>query len=116
VTAQVMSHSDDKGLVLPPPVAPVQVVVVPITKGSGAEHDAIMARVGAVVAAQFPSVAMSAGWPSYGFWPTTGIILLFLALALQIVGFGSLLITRVYVKRCSEAHAPAPPARIAVAV
>jgi len=51
VTAQVMSHSDDKGLVLPPPVAPVQVVVVPITKGSGAEHDAVMARVGAVVAA-----------------------------------------------------------------
>jgi prolyl-tRNA synthetase len=46
-----MSHSDDKGLVLPPPVAPVQVVVVPITKGSGAEHDAVMARVGAVVAA-----------------------------------------------------------------
>ena len=75
-------------------------------------------NIGAVVAAlpQFSTVTMSAGWPSYGFWPTTGIILLFLALALQIVGFGSLLITRVYVKRCSEAHAPAPPARIAVAV
>ena len=28
-----MTHSDDKGLVLPPRVAPVQVVIVPITKG-----------------------------------------------------------------------------------
>ena len=42
--AMVMTHSDDKGLVLPPPVAPVQVVIVPITKGSGVEHDAIIAR------------------------------------------------------------------------
>eukprot|EP00600_Ochromonadales_sp_CCMP1393_P013100 CAMPEP_0175005516 /NCGR_PEP_ID=MMETSP0005-20121125/5357_1 /TAXON_ID=420556 /ORGANISM="Ochromonas sp., Strain CCMP1393" /LENGTH=626 /DNA_ID=CAMNT_0016260771 /DNA_START=231 /DNA_END=2111 /DNA_ORIENTATION=+ len=33
--ALVMTHSDDKGLVLPPPVAPVQVVIEPITKGSG---------------------------------------------------------------------------------
>jgi len=28
-----MSHSDDIGLVLPPKIAPVQVVVVPIYKG-----------------------------------------------------------------------------------
>merc|ERR1711907_518586 len=28
--ALIMTHSDDKGLVLPPPVAPIQVVVVPI--------------------------------------------------------------------------------------
>ena len=28
--ALIMTHSDDKGLVLPPPVAPLQVVVVPI--------------------------------------------------------------------------------------
>jgi len=40
--AMVMTHSDDKGLVLPPPVAPVQVVIVPITKGSGEEHEAVL--------------------------------------------------------------------------
>ena len=57
-----------------------------------------------------------AGSPTYGFWPTTGTILLFLALALQIVGFGAIVITRVYVIRCSERHAPAIPApRIAAA-
>jgi len=31
--ALVMSHSDDKGLVLPPMLAPIQVVIVPIYKG-----------------------------------------------------------------------------------
>jgi prolyl-tRNA synthetase len=31
--ALVMSHSDDKGLVLPPKLAPFQVVIVPIYKG-----------------------------------------------------------------------------------
>jgi hypothetical protein len=45
VGAMVMSHSDDKGLVLPPPVAPVQVVIVPITKGSGDDHDLVTAKV-----------------------------------------------------------------------
>lgn len=30
----VMVHGDDKGLVLPPRVAPVQVVVIPIVKAS----------------------------------------------------------------------------------
>ena len=40
--AMVMTHSDDRGLVLPPRVAPVQVVVVPITKGSGDEHEAVL--------------------------------------------------------------------------
>lgn len=29
-----MAHGDDKGLVLPPRVAPVQVVVIPIVKAS----------------------------------------------------------------------------------
>ena len=29
-----MTHSDDNGLVLPPKLAPIQVVIVPITKGS----------------------------------------------------------------------------------
>ncbi len=31
--ALIMSHSDDKGLVLPPKLAPIQVVIVPIYKG-----------------------------------------------------------------------------------
>lgn len=39
IGALVMTHSDDKGLVLPPSVAPVQVVVVPIVKGGGSEED-----------------------------------------------------------------------------
>jgi prolyl-tRNA synthetase len=32
--ALIMTHSDDKGLVLPPSVAPIKVVIVPIAKGS----------------------------------------------------------------------------------
>jgi len=32
--ALVMAHSDDKGLVLPPKLAPIQVVIVPIYKGA----------------------------------------------------------------------------------
>ena len=31
--ALVMTHSDDEGLVLPPNLAPIQVVIVPIYKG-----------------------------------------------------------------------------------
>ena len=30
--ALIMSHSDDKGLVLPPKLAPFQVVIIPIYK------------------------------------------------------------------------------------
>jgi len=32
--ALIMAHSDDKGLVLPPKLAPIQVVIVPIYKGN----------------------------------------------------------------------------------
>lgn len=35
--ALIMTHSDDNGLVLPPSVAPIQVVIVPIFKGSERE-------------------------------------------------------------------------------
>ena len=34
IGALIMAHSDDKGLVLPPKLAPVQVVIIPIYKGS----------------------------------------------------------------------------------
>lgn len=48
--ALVMTHSDDKGLVLPPNLAPIQVVVVPIHKTDeqlaeiGAEADTLVAQ------------------------------------------------------------------------
>ncbi|MGL4598713.1 MAG: proline--tRNA ligase [Bacteroidia bacterium] len=41
--ALIMSHSDDNGLVLPPKLAPIQVVIVPIFK-TEEEHQAIIAR------------------------------------------------------------------------
>eukprot|EP00471_Norrisiella_sphaerica_P007403 CAMPEP_0184488712 /NCGR_PEP_ID=MMETSP0113_2-20130426/13099_1 /TAXON_ID=91329 /ORGANISM="Norrisiella sphaerica, Strain BC52" /LENGTH=589 /DNA_ID=CAMNT_0026871675 /DNA_START=170 /DNA_END=1939 /DNA_ORIENTATION=+ len=36
--ALIMTHSDDSGLVLPPKVAPVQVVLIPIVKATGGEE------------------------------------------------------------------------------
>lgn len=41
--ALIMAHSDDNGLVLPPALAPIQVVMVPIYK-TDEEHDAIIAK------------------------------------------------------------------------
>ncbi|MCF0175444.1 MAG: proline--tRNA ligase [Bacteroidales bacterium] len=41
--ALIMAHGDDNGLVLPPSLAPIQVVMVPIYKTEG-EHDAIIAK------------------------------------------------------------------------
>jgi len=41
IGALIMAHSDNKGLVLPPKVAPIKVVVVPIYK-SGAEQETVM--------------------------------------------------------------------------
>ena len=43
-----MTHSDDNGLVLPPRLAPIQVVIVPITKGSE-QLEAISARLQPVI-------------------------------------------------------------------
>jgi len=34
----IMTHGDDKGLVLPPKIAPYQVVIVPITRGESADE------------------------------------------------------------------------------
>ena len=36
--ALIMTHSDDNGLVLPPKLAPIQVVIVPISKGDDLQH------------------------------------------------------------------------------
>ena len=45
--ALIMAHSDDNGLVLPPKLAPIQVVMVPIYK-TAEEHDAIIAKMDAL--------------------------------------------------------------------
>jgi prolyl-tRNA synthetase len=46
--ALVMTHSDDNGLVLPPMLAPIQVVIVPIYRGDD-QLEAISARVKPVI-------------------------------------------------------------------
>lgn len=46
--ALIMTHSDDNGLVLPPKLAPLQVVIVPVYK-SKEELDAISAKVNEIV-------------------------------------------------------------------
>jgi len=46
--ALIMTHSDDNGLVLPPKLAPIQVVIVPIYKGED-QLDAISERVSPLV-------------------------------------------------------------------
>jgi prolyl-tRNA synthetase len=49
VGAVIMTHSDDTGLVLPPRLAPTQVVVIPIWKGED-EKARLLAAAGALVA------------------------------------------------------------------
>ncbi len=41
--ALIMVHSDDEGLVLPPKLAPIQVVLVPIAKGKEENHELMQA-------------------------------------------------------------------------
>ncbi len=45
--ALIMAHSDDNGLVLPPKLAPIQIVMVPIFK-TAEEHEAIIAKMDAL--------------------------------------------------------------------
>lgn len=54
IGALVMAHSDDKGLVLPPKLAPVQVVLVPIYRGADSKPvlDAKLEELGAAMKAQ----------------------------------------------------------------
>ncbi|HEU5102358.1 MAG TPA: proline--tRNA ligase [Roseiflexaceae bacterium] len=49
IGALIMTHSDDEGLVLPPRLAPTQVVVVPIYRND-AERSAVMEAVGRITA------------------------------------------------------------------
>lgn len=48
IGALVMAHSDDQGLILPPRIAPLQVVIVPIYKGDD-QKSAIDAKVNEIV-------------------------------------------------------------------
>ncbi len=48
IGALVMAHSDDEGLVLPPKIAPLQVVIVPIYKGEE-QKQMIDAKVNAII-------------------------------------------------------------------
>ncbi|TRZ76828.1 MAG: proline--tRNA ligase [Chitinophagaceae bacterium] len=52
----VMTHSDDEGLVLPPRIAPIQVVIVPIYKGE--EQKAILDEKIGVIVASFKAVGI----------------------------------------------------------
>ena len=56
IGALVMAHSDDEGLVLPPRIAPVQVVIVPIFKGD--EQKAMIDEKMAVVVASFKAAGI----------------------------------------------------------
>lgn len=47
--ALIMAHGDDNGLVLPPALAPIQVVMVPIYK-TAEDHDAIIAKMNEIKA------------------------------------------------------------------
>ncbi|MEE9171156.1 MAG: proline--tRNA ligase [bacterium] len=47
VGALIMAHSDDRGLVLPPKLAPIQVVVIPIWKGDD-EKKAVLSKLDSV--------------------------------------------------------------------
>lgn len=55
IGALVMSHGDDKGIVLPPRIAPIQVVIVPIYK-SDEERAKVLEGAAGIVRALGPSV------------------------------------------------------------
>ena len=57
VGALVMAHSDDEGLILPPRIAPLQVVIVPIYKGE--EKKDLLDAKGKELAAQLRAVGIS---------------------------------------------------------
>jgi prolyl-tRNA synthetase len=78
VGALVMTHGDDQGLVMPPRLAPIQVVIVPIFR-KDEERETVMAKVAEVVSALSPirthvddRANMSPGAKFYE-WETKGV-------------------------------------------
>ncbi|MGA9530495.1 MAG: proline--tRNA ligase [Candidatus Babeliales bacterium] len=50
IGAVIMMHGDQKGLILPPMIAPIQLVIIPILTSNEAENQKIMAKVHTVAA------------------------------------------------------------------
>ncbi|MEW5316484.1 MAG: hypothetical protein WDW38_007855 [Sanguina aurantia] len=76
----IMSHGDDKGLRLPPNIAPIQVVIVPIIK-KDTDRESVMAAVAGLAAAGKAagirvkvdaSDRQSMGW-KFNFWEMKGV-------------------------------------------
>ena len=76
----IMTHGDDKGLTLPPRLAPVQVVVVPIYKKDEEKASVLAAAEGALAACQAAGIrteldaseGKSPGW-KYNYWEQRGV-------------------------------------------
>ena len=65
IGAIIMAHGDDSGLVLPPRIAPVQVMVIPIQQhkeGVLAKAQEVCAAIGAVCRAKLDDSEKSPGW------------------------------------------------------
>lgn len=45
IGALIMTHSDDKGLIVPPRLAPIHAVIIPIAKSGTEERDALLSKV-----------------------------------------------------------------------
>jgi prolyl-tRNA synthetase len=80
VGAIIMTHGDDQGLVLPPRLAPIQVIIVPIWK-SEEEHQAVMTMaadvqqrlVGAAIRSQIDDAEQKTpGW-KFNYWEMKGV-------------------------------------------
>lgn len=80
IGAIIMTHGDDQGLILPPRLAPVQVVIVPIWK-SDAERQAVMGMaaevqqrlVGAAIRSQIDDAEQKTpGW-KFNYWEMKGV-------------------------------------------
>lgn len=79
IGALIMAHSDDQGLILPPALAPVQVVLVPIYRKED-ERQRVLAECDAVKRALSPAhrvhidlrEGQSPGW-KYNYWELKGV-------------------------------------------
>ena len=76
IGALIMAHGDERGLVLPPKVAPVQVVIVPVAahKGGVTEkaEELLSALSGAGVRAELDAREASPGW-KFNEWEMKGV-------------------------------------------